>query len=79
MNEAASYVGAHERTLAEMVDEGLDVPREGAVLLYRDRERGVRLIFPSAESARARADALVRAGRTRRRDVRVVSLAEALA
>ena len=80
MSEAVSLIGVHERTAADMVEEGLGVPAEGALLLYRDaaRERRVGLLFPDAESARARADALVRSGRARRREVRVLSLAEAL-
>ncbi len=80
MNEAVSFIGAHERTATDMVEEGLDVPAEGALLLYGDaaRERQVSLLFPDAASARARADALVRSGKARRREVRVLSLAEAL-
>ena len=80
MNEAASFIGTHERTLSDLVDEGFGVPEEAALLVYRDltRERRVSLIFPNLESARARADALVRAKRARRRDVSVLPLAEAL-
>lgn len=80
MNEAVSFIGTHERTPADLVDEGFGVPEEAALLVYRDRtrERSVRLIFPNSESARARADALVRMRRTRRRDVSVTPLAEAL-
>ena len=78
MIEAASFIGTHERTLADLVDDGLDIPEDAALLVYRDRtrERSVRLIFP--ESARARADALVRMRRARRRDVSVTPLSEAL-
>ena len=80
MNEAVSFIGTHERTLADLVDEGFGVPEEGALLTYLDigRERRVSLIFPNLASARARADALIRAKRTRRRDVSVLPLAEAL-
>ena len=80
MIEAASFIGTHERTLADLVDEGFGVPEEAAVLVYRDlsRERSVRLIFPNSESARARADALIRMRRARRRDVAVTPLSEAL-
>ena len=80
MNEAVSFIGTHERTLADLVDEGFGVPEEGALLTYLDvgRERRVRLLFPNVESARARADALIRAKRARRRDVSVLPLAEAL-
>ena len=58
----------------------LGVPQDAALLVYRDlsRERSVRLIFPTVESARARADALIRMRRARRRDVSVTPLAEAL-
>ena len=81
MNEAVSFIGAHERTLSDLVDEGFGVPEEAALLVYRDRsrERSVSLIFPNAESARARADALVREKRARRRDLVLLPLAEALA
>ena len=80
MNEAASFIGTHERTLSDLMDEGLGVPEEAALLVYRDltRERRVSLIFPNLTSARARADALVRAKRARRRDVSVLPLTEAL-
>jgi len=81
MNESVSFIGTHERTLSDLVDEGFGVPEEAALLIYRDRtrERSVRLIFPTVESARARADTLVRMRRARRRDVSVTPLAEALA
>ena len=81
MIEAASFIGTHERTPADLVDEGFGVPEDAALLVYRDRtrERSVRLIFPNAESARARADALIRMRRVRRRDVSVTPLAEAIA
>ena len=71
MNEAVSFIGTHERTLSDLVDEGFGVPEGAALLVYRDRsrERSVSLIFPNAESARARADALVREKRARRRDL----------
>ena len=80
MNETASFIGTHERTPADLVDEGFGVPEDGALLVYRDRsrERSVSLIFPNMESARARADAIVRMKRARRRDVSVTPLAEAL-
>ncbi len=80
MNEAASFIGTHERTLSDLVDEGLGVPEEAALLVYRDltREISVSLIFPNLASAHARADALIRARRTRRRDVSVLPLTEAL-
>ena len=80
VEEAVSFIGAHERALADMAEEGLGVPAEGALLLYRDRtrERRVRLLFPDSGSARARAAALIRSGRARRREVRVLSLPEAL-
>ena len=80
MNETASFIGTHERTPADLVDEGFGVPEEAALLVYRDlsRERRVSLIFPDIASARARADALIRMRRTRRRDVSVTPLAEAL-
>ncbi|MCY4383876.1 MAG: hypothetical protein OXE44_12075 [Nitrospinae bacterium] len=80
MNEAVSFIGTHERTPADLVDEGFGVPEEAALLVYRDlaRERSVSLIFPNVESARARADALIRARRTRRRDVSLTPLTEAL-
>ena len=80
MNETASFIGTHERTLSDLVDEGFGVPKEGALLVYRDRsrERRVSLIFPTIGSARARADALVREKRTRRRDLLLLPLAEAL-
>ena len=80
MNEAASFIGTHERTLSDLVDEGFGVPEEAALLVYRDhsREISVSLIFPNLASARARADALIRAKRARRRDVSVLPLTEAL-
>ncbi len=80
MNETASFIGTHERTLSDLVDEGFGVPEDGALLVYRDRtrERRVSLIFPNMESARARADALIRMKRTRRRDLVLLPLAEAL-
>lgn len=80
MNEAVSFIGTHERTLADLVDEGLGVPREAALLVYRDRsrERSVRLIFPDVASARARADALVRMKKARRSDLVLRPLIEAL-
>lgn len=80
MNETASFIGTHERTLSDLVDEGFGVPKEGALLVYRDRtrERRVSLIFPTIKSARARADALVRTRRARRRDLLLLPLAEAL-
>ena len=81
MIEAASFIGTHERTPTDLVDEGFGVPEDAALLVYRDRtrERSVRLIFPNAESARARADALIRMRRVRRRDVSVTPLAGAIA
>ena len=81
MNETASFIGTHERTLSDLVDEGFGVPEEAALLVYRDRtrERRVSLIFPNMESARARADALIRIKRARRRDLVLLPLAEALA
>ena len=81
MNESVSFIGTHERTLSDLVDEGFGVPEDAVLLIYRDRtrERSVRLIFPTVESARARADTLVRMRRARRRDVSVTPLAEALA
>ena len=80
MNETASFIGTHERTLSDLVDEGFGVPEDGALLVYRDRtrERRVSLIFPNIASARARADALVRMRRARRRDLVLLPLAEAL-
>lgn len=80
MNETASFIGTHERTLSELVDEGFGLPEEGALLVYRDRtrEKRVSLIFPNIASARARADALVRMRKTRRRDLVLRPLAEAL-
>ena len=80
MNEAVSFIGTHERTPADLVDDGLDVPEEAALLVYRDlaRERSVSLIFPNVESARARGDALIKKKITRRRDVSVTPLTEAL-
>lgn len=80
MNETASFIGTHERTLSDLVDEGFGVPEEAALLVYRDRsrERRVSLIFPTIKSARARADALIRMRRTRRRDLVLLPLAEAL-
>ena len=80
MNETASFIGTHERTLSDLVDEGFGVPEKAALLVYRDRsrERRVSLIFPNMASARARADALIRMRRTRRRDLVLLPLAEAL-
>ena len=80
MNEAVSFIGTHERSPADLVDEGFGVPEEAALLVYRDRsrERSVRLIFPNSESARARGDALIKKKITRRRDVSVTPLTEAL-
>lgn len=80
MNEIASYIGTHERTLTELIDEGFGIPEQGVLLIYRDhsRERSVSLIFPNAASARARAKALIRMRRTSRRDVSVLPIAEAL-
>lgn len=81
VNETASFIGTHERTLSDLVDEGFGLPEEAALLVYRDRtrERRVSLIFPNMASARARADSLVRMKRTRRRDLVLLPLAEALA
>lgn len=80
MNETASFIGTHERGLSDLLEEGFGVPEKAALLVYRDRsrERRVSLIFPNMESARARADALIRMRRTRRRDVSVAPLTEAL-
>ena len=80
MNEAVSFIGTHERALSDLVDEGFGVPEKAALLVYRDRsrERRVSLIFPNMESARARADALIRMKRTRRCDLVLLPLAEAL-
>ena len=80
MNETVSFIGTHERALSDLVEEGFGVPEEAALLVYRDRsrERRVSLIFPNMESARARADALIRMKRTRRRDLVLLPLAEAL-
>ncbi|MDE0332851.1 MAG: hypothetical protein OXL41_13395 [Nitrospinae bacterium] len=80
MSEAVSLIGTHERTLADLVDEGFGVPEEAALLVYRDRtrDRGVRLICPNVESARARADALVKMKKARRRDLVLLPLTEAL-
>ncbi len=81
MNDAVSFIGTHERALSDLVDEGFGLPEEAALLVYRDRfrERRVSLIFPNMASARARADSLVRMKRTRRRDLVLLPLAEALA
>ena len=81
MNETASFIGTHERTLSDLVDEGFGLPEDGALLVYRDRsrERRVSLIFPNMASARARADALIQEKRTRRRDLVLLPLAGALA
>ena len=81
MNETASFIGTHERTLSDLVDEGFGLPEDGALLVYRDRsrERRVSLIFPNMASARARADTLVRTRRTRRRDLVLLPLAGAFA
>ena len=80
MNEAVSFIGTHERGLSDLVDEGFGVPEEAALLVYRDRtrERRVSFIFPNMASARARADALIHEKRTRRRDLVLLPLAEAL-
>ena len=80
MNEAVSFIGTHERALSDLVDEGFGVPEEATLLVYRDRtrERSMNLIFPDMASARARADALIRMKRTRRRDLVLLPLAEAL-
>ena len=55
-------------------------PKMAALLVYldRSRERRVSLIFPNMASARARADAIIRMRRTRRRDLVLLPLAEAL-
>lgn len=81
MNETASFIGTHERTLSDLVDEGFGLPEDGALLVYRDRsrERRVSLIFPNMASARARADALIQEKRTRRRDLVLLPLAGAFA
>lgn len=80
MNETVSFIGTHERGLSDLVEEGFGVPEDGALLVYRDRtrERSMSLIFPNMASARARADALIRMKRTRRRDLVLLPLAEAL-
>lgn len=81
MNETASFIGTHERTLSDLVDEGFGLPEEAALLVYRDRsrERRVSLIFPNMASARARAEALIQEKRTRRNDLVLLPLAGALA
>ena len=59
MNEAASFIATHERTLTDLIEEGLGVPEDAALLVYRDRsrERRVSLIFPNRSHRPARTPA----------------------
>ncbi len=81
MNVHASYIGVHERSLRELMDEGFDLPAQGAVLTYRDRKRDrrVTLLLPSRAVAEARAAEALRARRARREEVEIRSIEEAVA
>ncbi|MFC1491605.1 hypothetical protein ACFLQ0_03340 [Nitrospinota bacterium] len=80
MNDHMSYIGAHERGLRDLMDEGFELPVEGAVLTYRDRirDRFVIQIYPNRAAAEARAEEALRAHRTRRGECRICSLEEAI-
>ena len=56
MNDHASYIGIHERCLRDLMDEGFDLPTDGAILTYRDRRRDclVTQIYPFRAAAEAR-------------------------
>ncbi len=81
MNDQASYIGAHERSLRELLDEGFSLPAEAAVLTYHDlrRDRPVTVLLPSRAAAEARAAGALRRRDARRGGVRILSLEEAIA
>lgn len=81
MNDHASYIGIHERCLRDLMDEGFELPAEGAVLTYRDRRRDclVTRLYPSRQAAEARAEEALRTRRARRGECRVRPLREAVA
>ncbi len=81
MNDHVSYIGAHERGLCDLMDEGIEIPDESVVLTYRDllRDRRVVQLYPSRAAAEARAAETLRAKRARRGDCLIRPLAEAVA
>lgn len=81
MNDHASYIGIHERCLRDLMDEGFDLPTDGAVLTYRDRRRDclVTQIYPCLAAAEARAEEALRSRKARRGDCRIRTLKEAVA
>ncbi len=56
MDDHASYIGAHERELRDLVDEGFELPDKGVVLIYRDRRRDRLIVqlYPNRRIAEAR-------------------------
>ena len=81
MDDHASYIGAHERGLQDLLDEGFDLPAKGVVLTYRDlsRDRAVVGLYPTRALAEARAEEAMRQKRARRGEWRIRPLAEAVA
>ena len=81
MNDHASYISIHERCLGDLMDEGFELPAEGAVLTYRDRRRDclVTQIYPCREAAEARAEEALRSRKARRGGCRICPLKEAVA
>ncbi|MDA1000086.1 MAG: hypothetical protein O2807_06165 [bacterium] len=75
-----AYIHTHERSIREMAEEGLDLPAEATLLAYRDTRKNQHqtILLPSRSAALARAARLVEHRQTRRADVRLLSLEEAL-
>ncbi len=80
MNDHVSYIGIHERCLRDLMDEGFELPADGAVLTYRDCRRDclVTQIYPCRAAAEARAEEALRSRKTRRGDCRIRPLKEAV-
>ncbi len=81
MNDHASYIGIHERCLHDLMDEGFELPSDGAILTYLDRKRDrlVTQIYPCRSAAEARAEEALRSRKARRGECRICSLKEAIA
>ncbi len=81
MNDHVSYIGIHERCLRDLMDEGFDLPTDGAILTYRDRRRDclVTQIYPCRAAAEARAEEALRSRKARRGECLVRTLKEAVA
>ena len=81
MNDHASFIGAHERGLSDLMEEGIEIPDESVVLTYRDllRDRHIVQLYPCRAAAEARAAETLRARRARRGGCLIRPLAEAVA